>query len=409
MPTGALAITARILASSSWPAAWLALRSRITCWRTLREVAQLAAEIGPAGLDIGVFGDQQQRALLETRQRAQQVEGDQQGQQATAGGDAEGEPAGALLAFDDPAEQDVGATRAQHQPVGIRNAGEADFVVAGSHRIARGLDRAAALAPLLQRGGDRRVGGAVAKHPVAHRMREDLALGVDDDSRHRAAAVGRFLGQVGEQRAARQAQRPAEHRGDAAVGREHRHRQDHDRLARDARRRDAGDHRPVLAHRVLEVVAVGDVASRVAHAVLVADEDHLAVERNHEDAREERRQDALALDELSELRRVAEGGRRQMRGDAAQGALQADQPLRHRPSDPARVVFLGIQDDLLAAAPHLAQDEDHRQRHAGEDQHRTGQREANLQRAKTERFPGRAHSSFSVRPRVFLILAMPDV
>ena len=77
----------------------------------LREVAQLAAEIGLAGLDIGVFGDQQQRALLQTRQRPQQVERDQQGQQATAGGDAEGEPAGALLAFEDPAEQDVGTTQ----------------------------------------------------------------------------------------------------------------------------------------------------------------------------------------------------------------------------------------------------------------------------------------------------------
>jgi hypothetical protein len=85
----------------------------------LRELAELAAEIGPAGLDVGVFGDQLQRALLETRQRAQQVESDQQGEQAAAGGDAEGEPAGALLAFEDPAEQDVGATRAQHQPVGI--------------------------------------------------------------------------------------------------------------------------------------------------------------------------------------------------------------------------------------------------------------------------------------------------
>ena len=282
-------------------------------------------------------------------------------------------------------------------------------MVAGPHRVARGLDRAAALAPLLQRGGDRRVGGAVAKHPVARRVRQDLALGVDDDGRDRAAAVGRFLGQVGEQRAARQAQRPAEHRGDAAVGREHRHRQDHDRLARDARRRDARDHRPVLAHRVLEVVAVADVAMRVAHAVLVVDENDLAVERDDEDAREERRQDALALDELSELRRVGEGGRRQLRGDAAQGALQADQPLRHRRRDPARVVFLRVEDDLLAAAADLAQDEDHRQRHAGEDQHRAGQRDANLQRAKTERFPGRAHSCFSVRPRVFRILSMRNV
>ena len=188
------------------------------------------------------------------------------------------------------------------------------------------------------------------------------------------------------------------------LAREHRHRQDHDRLARDARRGDAGDHRPLLAHRVLEVVAVGDVAMRVARAVLVADEDDRAVERDDEDAREQRRQDALALDELSEPRRVAERRRRQLQGDAAQGALQADQPLRHRRRDPARVVFLRVEDDLLAAAPDLAQHEDHRQRHAGEDQHRAGQREANLQRAKTERFPGRAHSCFSVRPRVFRIL-----
>jgi hypothetical protein len=204
-------------------------------------------------------------------------------------------------------------------------------------------------------------------------------------------------------------QRPAEHRSDAAVGREHRHRQDHDRLARDARRRDAGDHRPVLAHRVLEVVAVGDVALRVARAVLVADEDDLAVERDDENAGEERREDALVLDELSELRRVAEGGRRQLHGDAAQGALQADQPLRHRRRDPARVVFLRVEDDLLAAAPDLAQDEDDGQRHAGEDQHRAGQRDANLQGAKTERFPGRAHSCFSVRRRVFRILSMRNV
>src|SRR6185436_6770421 len=97
---------------------------------------------------------------------------------------------------------------------------------------------------------------------------------------------------------------------------------DHDRLARDARRRDAGNDRSVLAHRVLEVVAIADVANRVARAVLVADENDLAVERDDEDAREQRRQDALALDELSELRRIAEGGGSQLHGDAAQGTLQ---------------------------------------------------------------------------------------
>ena len=183
-----------------------------------------------------------------------------------------------------------------------------DLVVAGAHRVAGRLDRAAALAPVLQRGGDRRVGSAVAQHPFARRVRQDLALRVDDDRRRPAQrrSVG-VLGQVVEQRSARQAQRPAEHRGDAAVGGEHRHRQDHDRLARDARRRDARDHRPVLAHRVLEVVAVGDVAMRVAHAVLVVDQDDRAVERDDEDAREQRRQDALALDELSEARRRRRG------------------------------------------------------------------------------------------------------
>ena len=238
-------------------------------------------------------------------------------------------------------------------------------------------------------------------------MRQDLPLGVDDDRRDGRATV--VLGQVVEQRPARQPQRPAEHRRDAAAAGEHRHRQDHDRLARDPRRRDARDHRPVLAQGVLEVVAVGDVAVRVAHAVLVADEDDRAVERDDEDAREQRRQDALALDELSELRAVAEGRRRQLQGDAAQRALQADQALRHRRGDPARVVFLRIEDDLLAASPDLAQHEDDRQRHAGEDQHRARERDANLQRAKTERFPGAAHSCFSVRPRVFRILSMRNV
>ena len=153
-----------------------------------------------------------------------------------------------------------------------------------------------------------------------------------------------------------------------------------------------------VAHRVLEVVAVGDVAVRVARAVLVVDDDDGAVERDHEDAGEQRRQDALALDELSEPVGVADAVARQLQGDAAQGSLQADQPQRHRRRDAPGVVFLRIEDDLLAAAADLAQDEDQRQGDAGEDQQCAGQREADLQRAKTERFP---------EPRAFMLFGTP--
>ena len=90
-----------------------------------------------------------------------------------------------------PAEQIVDMTRAQDEPVGIGNAGEPDLVVAGPHRIACRLDRAAALAPVLQGGGDARLGGAVAKHPFALRMRQDLALRVDDEV---VTAVRRSVG-----------------------------------------------------------------------------------------------------------------------------------------------------------------------------------------------------------------------
>ena len=358
----------------------------------LRELAELAAEVGPAAGDVGILGDQLQRALLQPGQRSQQVERDQQRQRAAADGDAEGEPARALLALDDAAEERVGPTGSKHQPVGVGDAGDADVVVAGADRIAGRLDRAAALAPVLQRGGDHRVGGAVAKDPVARRMREDAAARVDDDRHQRRTPVRRVLRQVVEKRPARQAQRPAEHRGDAAFAIEHRHRQDHDRLARDARRAHLRDDRPLLAQGVLEVVAVGDAAVRVARALLVVDEEDGPVGRDDEDAREERRQDRLALDEFSQPRGVGQGGRGNLQGDAAQRPLQADQALRDRRRQPARVVLLRVEDDLLAAAPDLAQHEDDRQRHAREDQQRARQREADLQRAKTEGFPGRAHS-----------------
>ena len=150
------------------------------------------------------------------------------------------------------------------QPVGIGNAGDPDLVLAGAQRVAGRLDRAAARAPVLQRGGDARLGGAVAQQPLAARMGDDPPLGVEDDGRVRRSIV-RSRAEVVDQRAARQPQRsrrappttlplPA-NTGivSTTIGSPE---------TRDSG--DAADHRPALAHRVLEVVAVGDVGVRVA-------------------------------------------------------------------------------------------------------------------------------------------------
>ncbi len=265
-------------------------------------------------------------------------------------------------------------------------------MVAGAQREPARLDRAAARAPFLERRGDARLGGAVAQQPFARRVGQDLPLGIDDDGRDRRAPVLAGLDQVVEERPARQSERAAEDGADAAVGREHRHRQDDDRLARDARRRHPVDHRPLVAQRIPEVLAVGDAGARVARALVVADRENGAVEGDDEDARKERRQHRFPLQQLVEARRLVKRRQRQAQGDAAQGALQGDEPLRDRRRQALRVVFLRCQNDLLGGAADFAQHEDDRQRDARQDQQRAGQGQADLERTQTERFSGRAHS-----------------
>jgi hypothetical protein len=104
------------------------------------------------------------------------------------------------------------------------------------------------------------------------------------------------------------------------------------------------DDRPALAHGVLEVVAVGDVGVRIAHPALIVDEQHPAVEADDEDAREHRRKHGLRVEEFADLGAVGERRRRQLQGNAAQRALEAHQPQRDRRRQPARVVFLGVED-----------------------------------------------------------------
>ena len=254
--------------------------------------------------------------------------------------------------------------------------GHADLVVAGAQRRSPRLDRAAARAPLLKRGGDARLGGAVAQQPFARRVREDLPLGIDDDGRDRAScrSCRPWIRSSSSERLDRRSEPPstAPTRPSGAntgivritIGSPE---------TRDDG--DAVDHRPLVAQGVLEVVAVGDVGAGLRVPLVVADRQHRAVEADDEDAREERRQHRLALQKVvqaaGESRAPPDGS---CKADAAQGALQADQPLRDRRGQPLRVVFLRLENDLLGAAADFAQHEDHRQRHARQDQHRTGQR-----------------------------------
>ena len=86
-----------------------------------RELAELAAEVRPAGLDVGILGDQLQRALLQPLHRSQQVERDQQRQEAANRGDAEREPTCALLALDHAAEH--ARRRCRHERPASRRRG----------------------------------------------------------------------------------------------------------------------------------------------------------------------------------------------------------------------------------------------------------------------------------------------
>ena len=210
-------------------------------------------------------------------------------------------------------------------------------MVAGAQREPARLDWAAARAPFLERGGDARLAAPSRSSHSRAGWARIWPLGVDDDGRDRRAPVR--LAWIRSSSSDRLDSRSEPPRtaptwpSGANTG-----------IVRmtigSPETRDDGtpvDHRPLVAQRVPEVLAVGDVGAWVVRAPIVADRENGAVEGDDEDARKERRQHRLPLQQVVQARRLGERCQRHVQGDAAQArAARRRAAARSSPRGAAR-------------------------------------------------------------------------
>ena len=150
MPTGALAITARIFTSSSSLDWRIAACWRSTCWNTRASSPSSPPACGHGVLRGEALADQAQRAPLQLAQRAQQRQHHQQDDQAAGDRHGRADPDRLQAAGAGAAQQQLGRRAAEHHPVGVGHAGHRHDVVAQPARRALRLDRRAfglAIAP----------------------------------------------------------------------------------------------------------------------------------------------------------------------------------------------------------------------------------------------------------------------